>query len=192
MDSVNKTLYIPLYGKAYVSRKGIILKDGKAEEIWEAEGFKLKGKSKSKWLAYYMGMRSRVFDDWVNEKLSKQKDSTVIHIGCGMDSRVERIGETNSTWYDVDFPEVIRERKRYYKESDSYKMIEGDARSCEWLDEIHKSHHAIILMEGVSMYLKEEEVRLLLENLSNHFDKLSILMDCYTILAAKMSKYKKD
>ena len=33
MDQVNKTLYIPLYGKAYVSRKGIILKDAKAEEI---------------------------------------------------------------------------------------------------------------------------------------------------------------
>ena len=60
MNGVNKTLYIPLYGKSYVSRKGIILGDKKAEEIWEAEGFELKGKSKSKWLAYYMGTRSAV------------------------------------------------------------------------------------------------------------------------------------
>ena len=51
MDSVNKTLYIPLYGKSYVSKKGIILKDEKAEEIWDKEQFKLKGKSKSKWLS---------------------------------------------------------------------------------------------------------------------------------------------
>ena len=43
MNGVNKTLYIPLYGKSYVSRKGIILGDKKAEEIWEAEGFELKG-----------------------------------------------------------------------------------------------------------------------------------------------------
>lgn len=50
MDGVNKTLYIPLYGKSYVSKKGIILKDEKAEEIWEKEQFKLKRKSKSKWL----------------------------------------------------------------------------------------------------------------------------------------------
>ena len=46
MNNVNKTLYIPLYGKAYVSRKNIILRDKKAEEIWNAEGFELKGKSK--------------------------------------------------------------------------------------------------------------------------------------------------
>lgn len=56
MNNVNKTLYIPLYGKAVVSKKGIILHDRKAEEIWEKEGFPLKGKMKSKWLAYNMGM----------------------------------------------------------------------------------------------------------------------------------------
>ena len=37
MNNVNKTLYIPLYGKAYVSKKGIILNDKKAEEIWSSE-----------------------------------------------------------------------------------------------------------------------------------------------------------
>lgn len=63
MNSVNRTLYIPLYGKAYVSRRGLFLQDPKAEEIWAAEGFPLKGKSKSKWLALYMGIRSAVFDD---------------------------------------------------------------------------------------------------------------------------------
>ena len=30
MNNVNKTLYIPLYGKAYVSHKRIILQDPKA------------------------------------------------------------------------------------------------------------------------------------------------------------------
>ena len=62
MDSVNKTLYIPLYGKAAVSRQGILLHDPKAEEIWAEAGFPLKGKTKSKWLTYYMGMRAAVFD----------------------------------------------------------------------------------------------------------------------------------
>ena len=56
MDSVSKTLYIPLYGKAYVSKRGLFLNDAKAEEIWAKEGFPLKGKSASQWLAYYMGI----------------------------------------------------------------------------------------------------------------------------------------
>ena len=64
MNNVNKTLYIPLYGKSKVSKQGIILKDSMAEKIWELESFKMKGKSKSKWLTYNMAMRARFFDDW--------------------------------------------------------------------------------------------------------------------------------
>lgn len=58
MNGVNKTLYIPLYGKSKVSKQGIILKDTMAEKIWESESFKIKGKSKSKWLSYNMAMEN--------------------------------------------------------------------------------------------------------------------------------------
>ena len=190
MDGVNKTLYIPLYGKAYVSAKGYFLNDKKAEEIWEAEGFPLKGKSKSKWLAYYMGIRSAVFDEWLNQRMTDLQDAVVVHIGCGMDSRVIRIGTDNHKWYDVDFAEVITERRRYYSESEHYQMIAGDARDCNWLTTIKENKAAIIVMEGVSMYLSVEEMRNLMRSLSAHFESISLLADCYTSFAAKMSKYR--
>ena len=90
MNNVNKTLYIPLYGKAYVSQLGVILNDHKAEEIWNKEGFELKGKAKSKWLAYYMAMRTKVIDDFVNEEIKKHPNAIVLHLGCGLDSRCLR------------------------------------------------------------------------------------------------------
>lgn len=190
MNNVNKTLYIPLYGKAYVSKKGLFLSDPKAEEIREKEGFALKGKSKSKWLAYYMGIRAAVFDSWVKERLLSEPDAVVLHIGCGMDSRILRAGNENVRWYDVDFPEVIEERKKYYAESDRYQMIEGDVRNAEWLNEIQHKDRAIVVMEGVSMYLHAEELKGFFSALEAHFREISLLMDCYTVLAAKMSKYK--
>ncbi len=159
MNNVNKTLYIPLYGKALVSKKGIILEDKKAEEIWEKEGFDLKGKSKSKYLAYYMGMRSKVFDIWLKEQMQKDNDAIVLHIGCGMDSRVLRVGTMNHKWYDIDFPDVITERQRYYTETCDYKMIAEDARKTEWLSELPKDNRAIIVLEGISMYFQLDELK---------------------------------
>ncbi len=188
MNSVNKTLYIPLYGKSYVSKKGLFLHDEKAEEIWEAEGFSLKGKSKSKWLAYYMGIRSAVFDEWLQKQLEAAPNAVVVHIGCGMDSRIIRIGNQNHKWYDVDFPEVIEERKRYYTETDDYKMIAGDVRDCNWLTAIKEKQSAIVVMEGVSMYLTIEEMQNLADNLCSHFESITLLVDAYTSFAAKMSK----
>lgn len=188
MDNINKTLYIPLYGKSFVSKKGIILQDPKAEEIWAAEGFPLKGKSASKWLAYYMGMRSAVFDRWATQKMQENPEAAVLHLGCGMDSRVLRIGN-HGVWFDVDFPEVIAQRRRYYEESKTYKMIASDIRDGAWLEEI-PGNCAIVLMEGISMYLKPEELKAVLENLTGRFEKVQILMDCYTEFAAKASKYR--
>jgi len=190
MNSVNKTLYIPLFGKAYVSKRGLFINDEMAERIWNAAGFELKGKSASKWLALYMGIRSAVFDEWTKTQTTCAQDAIIIHIGCGLDSRVCRIDLPNREWYDVDFSEVIRERKLYYHESIDYRMISGDVRENEWLTEIPEARCAIVIMEGVSMYMKPEELRTLFANLRSHFENISILMDSYSSFAARISKYK--
>ncbi len=189
MNEVNKTLYIPLYGKSEVSKKGILLNDPKAEEIWAKEGFALKGKAKSKWLTYYMGMRSSVFDDWLRMQMEEDSEAVILHLGCGLDSRAERIGHGDFLWYDVDFPEVIEERKKYYEETDSYHMISADVRDKEWLRQIPKGN-AIIVMEGISMYLNAGELRDLMIRFNRYFVKVRLIMDCYTKFAAKASKYK--
>ncbi|MBR2465965.1 MAG: class I SAM-dependent methyltransferase [Clostridia bacterium] len=171
-----------------MSNKGLFLDDKKAEEIWEAEGFSLGGKSKSKWLAYYMGIRSAVFDEWVKQKISNASNAVIIHIGCGMDSRVIRVGAKNHKWYDVDLSEVIEERKRYYAETANYQMLAADVRDCKWLTNVKESKTAVVVMEGVSMYLTAKEMRRLTDSLCAHFENLSLLVDCYTSFAAKISK----
>ena len=186
MDNVNKTLYIPLYGKALVSRRGLLLRDPDAERLWDAAGISLKGKSASKWLAYNMGMRAAVFDSWLRENLTA--DAVVLHLGCGLDSRCNRV-KCNNLWFDVDFPAVIEERKKYFKESESYRMIGCDLRE-NWLDAVPKGSTAIVVMEGVSMYLTEEERLNLLKSLRDHFQQVHLLLDAYTVFAAKATKYK--
>ena len=190
MNNVNKTLFIPLYGKACVSQKGILLQDKMAEKIWEAEGFPLKGKAKSKWLAYNMGMRSAVFDNWTRQQMQLLPDAVVLHVGCGMDSRCVRVGVEGRQWFDVDFPEVIAERKRYFEETEGYRMLASDIREEEWLSQIPAGKPAIIVMEGVSMYLKPEELKTVLKHWKDHFGQIRILMDGYTVFAAKATKYK--
>ena len=189
MNSVNKTLYIPLYGKSYISKRNLILHDPKAEEIWAAEGFALQGKSASKWLAYYMGMRAAVFDRWLKQRIEETPDAVVLHLGCGMDSRVCRVNAEGIQWYDVDFPEVINARRRYYTETADYKMLGTDVCAPEYLEQI-SGRNAIVVMEGISMYLQLEALSALLTQLSRRFDRISLLMDCYTEFAAKASKYK--
>lgn len=189
MNSINKTLYIPLYGKALVSKKGIIINDKTAEIIWESTGFKLKGKSKSKWLAYFMSMRSKVFDNWVYNLALKDPNAVIIHLGCGLDSRINRLNLKN-TFFDVDFKEVISERKKYFIETNNYFMVDGDIGDKTFISKLKSADKAIVVIEGVSMYLENERLKNTLINLSNYYKSISVLVDCYTPFAVKMSKIK--
>ena len=190
MNEVNKTLFIPLYGKAWVSKQGIILNDPTAERIWEAEAFPIHGKSRSKWLAYNMAMRARVFDDWTDDMLAQNKGALVLHIGCGLDSRCERVSQPFAAWIDCDLPEVAEIRKKYYKESASYKIQGLDASLPEQISQLPDNRTAIVILEGVSMYLTNEQLHGFLEALQNKYERLHILADFYTEFGARASKYK--
>lgn len=190
MNEVNKTLFIPLYGKAAVSRKNIILKDPQAEKIWSKEAFPLHGKSKSKWLAYNMAMRARVFDDWTDRMLNQYPDATVVHIGCGLDSRCLRVKKPYLAWLDCDLPDVINVRKMYYQENDAYHMMSVDASDPASMRSLPENRCGIIILEGLSMYLSASQLHDLFQVLSEKYNELSILMDIYTVFGAKASKYK--
>lgn len=190
MTEVNQTLFIPLYGKAKVSRQGIILKDSMAEKIWDAEAFEVHGKSKSKWLTYNMAMRAKIFDDWVEKMLAQNPEALVLHIGCGLDSRAFRIAAPYSNWIDGDFPEVLEARKKYYSENEHYKMMAFDASKSEMVEKLPDAKTVIVVFEGISMYLRNEELNAFVRALDKKFSQVHMLLDVYTVFGAKASKYK--
>ncbi len=184
------TLFIPLCGKAKVSARGIILHDKKAEEIWESKGFELPARSVSKWLAYYMAMRARVFDDWVNEQLRLSPAATVIQIGCGLDSRCLRVAECYERWIDCDLESVIWERKRFFAEDPAYSMRALDATSESDIENLPTASCAIVALEGLSMFLENGKFGQLLVGLKEKYPNVHILVDVYTELGAKASSLK--
>ena len=190
MNEVNKTLYIPLYGKSRVSRQGIILKDPYAEKIWKKEAFPIHGKSRSKWLAYNMAMRARVFDDWTDRMLQKNENALVLHIGCGLDSRYMRVKSSRSEWIDCDLPDVIEIRKKHFHENETYHMEALDASKPDQIGTLPDCDTAIVILEGISMYLTNSQVRGLLQGLAKKYRTLHILMDVYTEFGVKASDFK--
>lgn len=186
MNTTNRTLYLPLYGKALVSTKGIILADRKAEAIWTAEGFPIHGKAKSKWLAYFMSMRAHVMDEWLKERL--QPATVVLHLGCGLDARCERV-VTNAPWFDVDMPDVIEKRRQYFEETEQYRMLGADLTSKDWINALPMGGRALVVMEGVSMYLPFVALQALLAQLEARFDAVDMVMDVYTGRAVRMSAW---
>ena len=90
MTEVNKTLYIPLYGKAFVSRKGIILRDAKAEEIWVF------------WLSESLNGMSEADLIWFVDGWQHSKGCTIEHL-CASLYGIETEFETLATRRDGSY-----------------------------------------------------------------------------------------
>ncbi|MGK5558782.1 class I SAM-dependent methyltransferase [Actinomadura kijaniata] len=60
-----------------------------------------------------MALRARRLDDWCAAFLGRHPDAVVLHLGCGLDSRVFRLDPGPSvSWFDVDLPNVVDLRDR--------------------------------------------------------------------------------
>ncbi len=188
MKNESLTLFIPLYGKALMSREGLF-PDATAERIVSTVDYDFSKVDRSRKLAIYMAMRAAHYDRMVEEYAARHPDGVIIQLGVGLDSRVNRV-QAALPWYDLDFPEVIALRREYYPESAQYHLIAAPALPADWLAGIPHHGHALILAEGLTMYLSQQDMQALMAAFRGHFDEAEFIFDAYSPLAARLSKWK--
>ena len=181
-----ETLLATLYARALESHSpNPILQDEMAEDAvrridYDFERLKVDVLS--------IAMRAKQFDIWTTQFLADHPNATVLHLGCGLDSRVFRIKPSASVrWFDVDFPEVIELRRRLYPDRAGYSMIGSSLADLQWLDNMPGDHPAWIVAEGVTMYLSEDVMNPLLSRLTNHFPSGAIAFDAISRAAIRMA-----
>ena len=107
LTSVEKTLFVPLLGKASDYReKSSILADKKADEIINHMNYDFSSMKEGSIGNSMACLRAKIIDNLAKEFIIPNKENVVLHLGCGLDSRYNRIGMANIYWYDIDFREV--------------------------------------------------------------------------------------
>ena len=186
IDGENKKCLELIWSRAALSRSCELLKDPKAEEIAACLDNSSGEFDENKFLAVFLGIRARVLDEAAEEFIEKHPDCTVLHLGCGLDSRCERLSRKPKMWFDLDFPEVIGLRREFYRESDSYRMIGSDAAELSWLEQVPDSENVLVIAEGLTMYMTEEENMSLFAAFKEKFPYTEYVFDVYTEKALKM------
>lgn len=182
-----ETLLIPLFGKARESgKKTPILVDKKAVEIINKIDYDFTSLKIPEKTNVLMCLRAKLIDNYVKVFLEKAVESAALHLGCGLDSRCDRVGNSSVDWHDVDFEEVIDIRRLFFKETDKYHLIGSSVTESGWLKEItaYKSRY-IVIAEGLFMYLREEEIKTLLSSLKNRIGSYTLIFDAFSAYTAK-------
>lgn len=142
----------------------------------------------AKW-APLITVRTAQYDIWARQFLAVQQQCTVVHLGCGLDSRVFRLDPGPGVqWYDVDYPSVIALREKIYPTRPRYHLIASSATDQSWLDQIPADRPVLLLAEGISMYLTEHDGVALLRRVVDHFPSGELQVDFYNRLAIRSQR----
>lgn len=188
LRGVSETLYIPLLGRAEGERYGSILRDPMAREMVARLDYDFP--RQSRFLSIYMCIRAAILDEAVREFLSQHPGAAVLHLGCGLDSRCLRVGQGAGLWVDVDLPPVIEARRPFFPENDTYRMLAASVTEPHWLDRLPDCDRVLVVAEGLTMYLTEEENRQLLRDLQQKFPQVEYIFDAYSCSAVRWSRRK--
>jgi O-methyltransferase involved in polyketide biosynthesis len=133
-------------------------------------------------------LRSKAFDDHAARYIEAHPDCTVLHLGCGLDARAERVRPPATVrWYDIDLPDVVELRRRLYPdERDGYHTIGASVTDPELLDRIPGDKPVLVIAEGLIAYLPKEAGIAMLRRVTEHFPGGSLFFDAFNRLGLRV------
>ncbi len=181
-----ETLLIPLYAKA---QPNPVLVDEKAQQILAGAQYDFAQLKVPEKTAVTLRMRAKQLDEYTRAFLDKHPNGVILHLGCGLDSRCARVTHEQALWYDLDMPDVIALRRKFYEETDRYHMIASSVTDLHWVDQIRAGERPVfVVAEGLLMYLEEADVRALFLCLHKRFPGCHLVCDAFSKLTADRIK----
>lgn len=130
--------------------------------------------------------RSAHFDEWARQFLAANPTAVVLHLGCGLDARFFRLEPGPGVdWYDIDYPEVAALRERLLPERDRNHVVSASVVDPAWIAEIPTDRPTLVIGEGLTMYLTEQDGVGLLRRMVEHFPSGELQFDAFNWLGIK-------
>ena len=118
LSGVSETLLVTLYLRAMeTQRPDALIKDEKAVELVTRMSYdfgRVRQIPLSEANKLVIILRNREFDRYAQDFLKRHPQAVVVHIGCGLDSRFDRVDNGQVEWYDLDLPDVIELRRKLF------------------------------------------------------------------------------
>ncbi|MEL6232692.1 MAG: class I SAM-dependent methyltransferase [Cyanobacteria bacterium J06636_28] len=178
LGPVQETLLIPLLGRAVETQKGTgLIQDEKAVNIVESLDYDFSKWEKSKSLKGAT-VRTRMFDEDVQRFLDRHPTGTIVEIGCGLNTRFERLDNAQAQWFDLDLPDTLFLRRQFFQDEPRRTMLEASVLETDWMETVAATGGPwCFISEAVIIYLEASQARQAIVQIANRFPGAWLLMD---------------
>lgn len=189
LSGVTETMLQTIYARAKETRTRGAIKDNKAVEIVEKLEYDFSLADKDLAMSDGVIARTIVLDRLAKKYLSENPGAVVVNIACGLDTRCYRM-KGFSHWYNLDLPETIAVRRSILEPTENITQIAMSAMD-DWSGEIKETGApALVIIEGLTMYLSEADVKRIFEIISGKFPRAEVLVEIMNPAVVKSFKEK--
>jgi len=128
--------------------------------------------------------RHRAIDDLLRARIAANADTSVVIIGAGFDTRAFRLGGGN--WTEIDEPQVIDLKNRTLPAERAARPLRriaidfsGEALAAK-LPSVAPGSPVVVVMEGIFIYLSEEQIVANLRALRHAYPDHTLICDLNT------------
>ena len=185
-NSVQETLVLPLFGKAWAVRNyPDIFKDQDVHQIMDRVDYdfsaleKAAGGAKGKIASLAAATRQAALVWEIRDYLKDHPNALVVNLGCGLDTAGHQADNGTCRFANVDFPNVIELREQLIPSTEREKNIASDLNDYSWFEQIgfRPEEGVVFIASGVFLYFKKEDVRRLFVAMAERFPGGRIAFD---------------
>ena len=189
LSGVPETMLQTIYARAKESAGRGVIHDKKAEEIISHLDYDFSLADKDAAMHSGVIARTLVLDRLTEAWLAEHPGAAVVNIACGLDTRCYRMSGY-SHWYNLDLPQTIAVREKLLPESGAISQIAMSAMD-DWGGEITEHDvPALVIIEGLTMYLSEADVKQIFAVISKRFERATVFVEIMNPTVAKRFKEK--
>jgi len=181
LGAVQQTLFIPLAARAReTGRRRPLLRDPKAVEMVRSIDFDEAVYARGWGVGFVTVLRTLVFDWWVRQFLATHPAGTVVELGTGLNTRFERTDNGTAHWVDLDLPDTIELRRRFFEDTGRRKMVAASLTGEDWMAAVEQRPAPYFFVsDGVLTYLDEAAVTGTLTRIAGRFPGALVAFDTY-------------
>jgi O-methyltransferase involved in polyketide biosynthesis len=192
LTGVPETLLVALYLRAVETQRADgIIRDEKAVEMIQSIEYDFARFDRAWASQVGVAVRTEILDEATTAFIRQYPHGSVVNMGVGLCTRFNRVDNGRIIWYELDLPEAIEMRRRFFKQTDRYQFIDRSITDFGWMEQIQGEGNQPILFigEGLFMYFKEQEVKNIFVEMTDHFPGAELLFEINGPVSVGRSKH---
>lgn len=188
LSGVPETMLQTVYARAKETQGRGAIRDEKAVEIVRRLHYDFSLADQDSAMHSGVIARTIVLDRLVAAQLQAHPGAVVVNIACGLDTRCCRM-QGYRHWYNLDLPETIAVREKLLPESGTVSQLAMSAMD-DWGSMIRETGDAIVIIEGLTMYLSEADVQRIFDVIARRFAHVVVLVETMNPIVVRHVKEK--